>query len=273
MEVLVKVSVIEDGEVDLELLYETETWELQLLDEGTEAEMSSSLAVFELNKTSRRPMPSGLGTYAPQDRPTHLYVLPANQDPDLPFLGIAADELETGVFRNETVSLNLTGKQGPGDIFLYTVGPFGTVTAFFDTSNGLDAQDVLQLQTGEHVHYNIGFTEPGRYSLYVKPSAELLTNNTSTSNESFELLFDVIPPDTSLEHPPFKITITRTEENTYLIRWQSEPGQTYQLQSRSSLDSNGWVDEGSPVNGNGNIMEQSINPQSETMRFFRLNAR
>lgn len=270
IEILVEVSVIESGEVDLELLYESDGWELELLDEETESESETSLAVFQLKSHSRQIMPAGLGTFEDNSRPSHLYVLPADQDPGLPFIGIATDELEKGVFLNEDVSLNLVGKEGPGEVFLYSKDPFGNLNTLYDTSDGLNAEDVIPLKTGEHLHYNIGFTEPGRYTLFLQPAGQLLNQQTVSSADSFELLFEAIAPETTSNHPPFEIHLTHGEEDTFLIQWKSEKEQAYQLQTRSSFDSSTWLDEGSIIEGTGEIMQHSLEPVSETMHFYRL---
>ncbi len=273
VEITVKVGVIEEGEVDLELLYDSDGWELELLDEETESETETSLAVFQLRAHSRQIMPSGLGTFEGNTRPPHLYILPADQDPELPFMGIATDELEQGIFAKEEVSLKLAGKEGPGEVFLFSKDPFGKLNAFYDTSNGLDIEDVIPLKTGEHVHYNIGFTEPGRYTLFLQPGGQLLNSQTVTSAEPFELFFEVMAPETMSDHPPFEIHLSQGDETALRLTWKSRQDQSYQLQARSSFDADTWQDEGSLMEGNGEIMEHPIGTAMETMRFYRLIAR
>ncbi|MBT5925041.1 MAG: hypothetical protein HOH33_00315 [Verrucomicrobia bacterium] len=187
----VKVAVIEHGEVDLELLYDADGWELELFDEETEMEMEPSLVAFRLNEHSLQAMPSGLGTFDPATPPPHLYVMPANQHPELPFLGVATDELTSSTFADDNVALNLAEIQGPGDVFLFGVNPFGAMEIFFDTSNGIDLEDTLPLQTGQHVHYHLGFTEPGRYKLHLQAGGILASNSTLIASKPFEFYFEV----------------------------------------------------------------------------------
>ena len=54
------------------------------------------------------------------------------------------------------------------------------------------------------------------------------------------------------------------------MRWKSEQGQSYQLQTSPSLDAATWLNEGAIVEGTGETMEQSIGPMTEAMRFYRL---
>jgi hypothetical protein len=55
-------------------------------------------------------------------------VLPQEETEGAVFLGIAGDEIESGMFQNETVHLNLVHVQGPGAVFLYSIGEFGDST-------------------------------------------------------------------------------------------------------------------------------------------------
>ena len=49
-----------------------------------------------------------------------FYELPQHEEEGLLFLGIATDELETGIFAGDQVQMNLTSVDGPGHCLLYT---------------------------------------------------------------------------------------------------------------------------------------------------------
>ena len=72
-----------------------------------------------------------------------VYICPQDEQEDILFLGIAADEIPAGVFEKDTLSLSLTKVEGPGAVSLYSSDAFGNPTLFFDSSDGLGEDDLF----------------------------------------------------------------------------------------------------------------------------------
>ena len=113
-----------------------------------------------------------------------VYICPQDEQEDILFLGIAADEIPAGVFEKDTLSLSLTKVEGPGAVSLYSSDAFGNPTLFFDSSDGLGENDVFPMSVGGHAHQNWAFTEPGYYQISLQASATLANGTPITSDEA-----------------------------------------------------------------------------------------
>lgn len=96
-----------------------------------------------------------------------------------PFLGLATEEIDPGVFVGNLINLELTNVIGPaGGIFsLYQDGP----TPFL-----VNIGDNFAFPTGVHDHFNYGFSLPGVYMVELTASGILNDGfNTFTSGSAF----------------------------------------------------------------------------------------
>lgn len=99
------------------------------------------------------------------------WVLPQNFTTGLPFLGIAADELDSTF---SAASLSLTSFSGPGEFAIWQTGGLSGTSVRMQTNDGVDEMDdVVNLSIGGHDHYNYGFTAEGVYTLGISAEAEL----------------------------------------------------------------------------------------------------
>lgn len=94
-----------------------------------------------------------------------VWILPAVEHPDLPFLGLAAEEIESGLFAGDTLRLTLNAVSGPGAFALYRVDGFGQPTLFMRSADGITSDDFIDIPAGSHGHANWAFTAPGDYEL------------------------------------------------------------------------------------------------------------
>lgn len=94
-------------------------------------------------------------------------------------------EFAEGIFTENTATVNLVGKEGPGELVAYTLDGFGKVTTAFDTRDGFDESDRYTGVSESHQHLNWAFTEPGIYHLELEASAQLAAggNELTTADE------------------------------------------------------------------------------------------
>jgi surface-anchored protein len=123
-----------------------------------------------------------------------IWVLPEVQDPDLPFLGLATEELELSEWGNITFTLgNVTSPSGNGEFALWQSGSFGEVLLRMSTAD--PGNDSLILPPGSHAHYNWGFTEAGTWQIEMTVSGTHVTDGFQSSTET--LTFHVVPEPAS----------------------------------------------------------------------------
>lgn len=117
----------------------------------------------------------------------------------LPFVGLAAEEVPLGIFKNNLLRLSLVSVEGPGHFSLWretATGPGfesrpGFVGIPLASSDGVDAIDHVFLPASLHEHANWGFTERGTYFVTLRAEGELLSGETLAGEGTFR--FDVVP--------------------------------------------------------------------------------
>ena len=113
---------------------------------------------------------ANLSFWGSQDK---VSICPQDEQEDILFLGIAADEIPAGVF--ERTPFSFPDKvEGPGAVSLYSSDAFGNPTLFFDSSDGLGENDVFPMSVGGHAHQNWAFTRPGYYQISLQHRQPLL---------------------------------------------------------------------------------------------------
>lgn len=99
-----------------------------------------------------------------------IYLAPATQTAGVIFLGLGSEEIATGTFSGNSVTLQLDSVSGPGEFALWQTDGFGSpivaLASFTNTQS-------FSLITGGHDHYNWGFTAPGIYELTFTVSGTL----------------------------------------------------------------------------------------------------
>lgn len=120
------------------------------------------------------------------------YILSSSLNPELPFLGLAAEEVESGVFVGDSLRLALTGYSGPGEFALYTMDAFGRPGAHVNTRDGVTGDDHINLIAGSHNHANWAFSAPGDYSLTFIASGTLVGGG-AIASEPATFAFTVVP--------------------------------------------------------------------------------
>ena len=120
-----------------------------------------------------------------------FYELPQHEEEGLLFLGIATDELGTGIFAGDQVQMNLTSVDGPGHVYLYATDTFGSPVVMFNSADGISEADKFVTKAGAHAHQSMAFSEPGTYRVGFDFSGKLAANGEETHSIKYELLFEV----------------------------------------------------------------------------------
>lgn len=193
-EIRFAVNVLDQGEVDLELLYANGNWEMAYLKEATAQEFATDHAVLHASPKSWTTVPAEEAFGFLGAPGSSVYVLPQTETDGVLYLGMAADEIPAGVFQGESIDLTLQSVQGPGDVYLYGNDSFGSPVVHFNSRDGIDSSDRFTLSTGAHYHQNWAFSQPGDYVVKVKASGILLDGGATTTSPEFEIRFEVLPP-------------------------------------------------------------------------------
>jgi surface-anchored protein len=120
-----------------------------------------------------------------------VWILPQTENHDLLFLGLGTEELATGIFNGNQVTLSLKALNGPGNFSVYQTDMFGTPTVFMNSGDGIAAGDAVALTAGGHRHVNWAFTAPGVYQIDFEGSGTLADGNVFTSSGNATYTFEV----------------------------------------------------------------------------------
>ncbi len=178
------------GHIDIGIAYESGEWEPHVHDEENDIEYESDALLFhgdETNSANFKLAAPGAGLFGfLGDAGDDIFIFPQVEDTSLPFIGIAAEEIDQADFATTEITLELSGFSGPGDFFLYQTDGFGAPSLLYDTTDGLN--DVLTLNIGSHAHYNFAFTAEGVYALTLTASG-FLNDGFSTLSTSAPATF------------------------------------------------------------------------------------
>ena len=118
-------------------------------------------------------------------------ILPEIQNDGLLWPGIATEEIESGVFAADTVTLKVEKVTGSGRVAVFTEDAVGTPTVLVDSGDGLP--DALPLATGTHLHASWAFQKAGVYFIKVRATAKLAATGQSVTSEPAVYTFVVQP--------------------------------------------------------------------------------
>ncbi|MEJ3742510.1 anchored repeat ABC transporter, substrate-binding protein [Actinomycetes bacterium KLBMP 9797] len=123
---------------------------------------------------------------------------------DVLWLGLAVrgDGEERGATRASDIVLSATALDGPGHLAVYLTQTLGQPEIYFNSADGLDANDVVTLPPAAHTHVNWAFSKPGVYRLTLR--AELRTGGgapTPAGEGTFTFAVGVDPHTVQLGHP------------------------------------------------------------------------
>lgn len=184
-------TILDVDHADVGIGFKDGVWDLHVHDDLGEYEAGETLLVAKRESETVRPAGDqwdfiGAAAGAP------IWVLPQVEDPNLLFLGIAAEEIAAGIFANDRVNLDLVAVRGPGQFSLFQVNTFGAPIVFWTSVDGFSSADSLQAAVGGHAHFNWVFTAPGRYEIDLVARGTLVGGGVSSSPVT-TYHFEVVP--------------------------------------------------------------------------------
>jgi surface-anchored protein len=196
----VQKGTILSGHADVGIGFHNGNFDLHVHDEETDTEYEPSDSTIFVGARAKVALPSGLG-FTGANPGDSVWILPgAAEKPGVVFLGLATEEIATGVFTNNSITLTLDSFTGPGDFSLWTTDSLGNVLEGLSTNNGFSG-DSVSLTTGSHAHYNWAFTQPGEYQLTMRAAGQLAGGGSISQAATYT--FFVSPTD------PFTQTTVR----------------------------------------------------------------
>jgi surface-anchored protein len=184
-----------EGHTDVGIVYEGGAWNLHIgQHEATPPmEYAPNEAILGVDLLAAHttvpadPQFSFLGTPG-----SSVWILPQVQNPALLFLGFGTEELPTGLFLNDQVTLSLSGVRAPGQFSVFETDMFGNPHVIMNSGDGITGADSLVLPAGAHQHVNWAFSTPGTYEVDFNASGTLADGNVFTSSGPITYTFDVV---------------------------------------------------------------------------------
>ena len=254
-------TIFNESELDIEIVYEDGEWEIAALDEANEREICPSELILQGGAATQIRVPDNEAFRFLGDPGAVVNVLPQEEMAGVLFLGLAADEIESGIFENDEVALILASVEGPGAVSLYSVDGLGNPTVFFNSGDGISQSDVFPLSTGGHSHQNWGFTAPGVYRVGLQASGTLADENQASASEVETFTFEIL--DESL-------SIGFNADGRLILWWHSQTNKQYQVQVKSGDIDADWINRFAPLTGTGEVLEQPLEIQPSGAEFFRI---
>lgn len=189
-------AILSSGHMDIGILYEAGAWDLHVHKESPppDEEFAPSDAIVQLGARAQLPggvpnSPAAAAFFGPVG--SALWILPKSADPELPFLGIGAEEMSSADW-NGPLTLTLTDVRGPGNVLVWDVGAFGELQPLISSRDGISAVDSVAVEAGGHAHYFWAFTEPGDYEVHLSAKGNHAVDG-PVQSEPAAYRFQVVP--------------------------------------------------------------------------------
>lgn len=176
---------------DVGVNYEDGAWDLHVHHHDLgEFEPSHAILGVDILAASNT-VPSGAQWSFLGNPGSPVWILPQTENHDLLFLGLGTEELASGIFVGNQVTLSLKAVSGPGNFSIYQTDMFGAPTVFMNSGDGITASDAVALTAGGHSHVNWAFGAPGAYQIAFEASGTLAAGNVFTSSGDVTYAFEV----------------------------------------------------------------------------------
>jgi surface-anchored protein len=167
--------VLSAGHVDVvDLAYEDGVLEIGVHDETVEPDVEREVddVIFLVKNAAKTTVPDNpaFGFLGAPGKP--VWILPEIQNEELIWPGIATEEIESGVFAADTVTLQVEKVTGSGRVAIFTENA---------------------LATAAHQHASWAFQKAGVYLIKVRATAELAATGQSVTSEPAVYKFVVQP--------------------------------------------------------------------------------
>ncbi|MDR5700860.1 choice-of-anchor M domain-containing protein [Agromyces aerolatus] len=134
--------------------------------------------------------------YRPAGLQGAAYQLPLTQDPNLLWPGWDSQGIASAYGSNARIEIEITDVSGPGEVFLWSQGPFGDPRQILTGTWKLPA--TITQTAPAHVHSNWAFTEAGRYELTAQATVTSGDGTRTSTTNSADYTFIVAPAPTAL---------------------------------------------------------------------------
>jgi surface-anchored protein len=184
--------VLSQGHVDvLDIAFEDGELEVSVHDETVEpdVERDPDDVLFQVKPEAETTVPDTAQFAFLGDPGDPVWILPQDNDPNLLFAGLGTEEVEPGVFKDDTLRIRLVSACGPADFSMFTVDALDQVQILADSGDGLP--DVTTIEAGVHQHLNWGFEAEGDYVLTFVVTGRLAANNHRVSSGPVDIHFHV----------------------------------------------------------------------------------
>jgi len=186
--------VLSAGHVDaVDVAYEDGALELGVHDETVEpdVEREPGDVVFLVKKAAKTTVPAdpAYGFLGAPGKP--VWMLPEVQNESLLWAGLAAEEVEPGVFAGDTVTLEVESVTGSGRFAIFTENAVGTPQVLVNSADGLP--DAITLDAGTHRHVSWAFQKAGVYCVTIRATARLADSGATVTSEPATYTFVVQP--------------------------------------------------------------------------------
>jgi len=259
---------VEEGEIDLEVVFDPGSRELELevASDGSGPSMKPDDVVLVVGEAAR--------TILPQDFPPlgnagdTLWIVPQSPNPDLIYVGIAGDEVDPGAFEGP-VELRLVAWSGPGDFLLWQSRGPGEFDVRMNTRDGVE-DDVVDVPPGGHAHYNWGFTTNGLYRLtFVAGGIESDTGE-SIRSADVVVTFAVGSVPAGVDRP--RLRIERRQNETLALVLEGMSGARYAVLEAETANGPWRHLADVRIEPGAAEAEVAIPRETRTARFFRAQA-
>lgn len=128
--------------------------------------------------------------------------------------------------------LSLVSARGPGNIYAFILGTFGTPEVVFDSHDGIDSRDVTTLPVDAHTHVSWAFSEPGVYEFTLRGQVRNAVADShvrGSAEDTFTVVVgqdpaQVAPGKTVLDQGHVDITTVYRDEKAHLTLRHDELG-------------------------------------------------
>lgn len=123
---------------------------------------------FGLGEEAKRTLPEALGPVSPGE----VWMIAATQEDEVPWVGANTQHPSIREEIDGEVTWELTGFNGPGEMFVYEQGNLGKVVGKeWFRGQGAAGEGRVDLPENSHVHPNWVFSQPGTYRVSITQSA------------------------------------------------------------------------------------------------------
>lgn len=144
----------------------------------------------------------------------------------------------------------------------FTLGRFQNPSTERVVAEAMDSAGAILGAIEAVAPLDVGWGEAARFRFTATSPTSTLQFRTTDGTVNIDLRMDAV----SVERVTPRLTI---ETSHVQICWESEAGRTYQLQYRSTLTTNAWIDLGPPIEGIG-ALDCTIQPVNDPRRFYRI---